>query len=228
MVMTRPALLCAIDNGRIFVHPFEPKNVNSASIDVRLGRHFYVESYRQGFGHHSQPLCLNPWSEESVEAAWDEGDLQTLDMLPNSERTFMEKHGFTEAIRLNPGETALAHTMEFIGGTDNLIVPSMQARSSLGRCNVSVCSCAGWGDVRYHNRWTLELKNRSQRHAVLLPVGMRIAQIVFEEGTEPTDKQYQQLGGKYQDTHATLHELVEAWKPSDMLPKAWKDRELER
>jgi len=45
---------------------------------------------------------------------------------------------------------------------------------------MSVCKCAGVGDVGYIARWTMEITNHS--HATIeLPVGLRVAQILFYE-----------------------------------------------
>ena len=87
-------------------------------------------------------------------------------------------------IWIKPGETILAHTNEFIGGRGS-VTTMMKARSSLGRNFIEVCKCAGWGDVGFINRWTMEITNNSRFYSIPLVVGRRIAQIVFfdTEGT---------------------------------------------
>nr|AIA11770.1 dUTPase [uncultured bacterium] len=127
-------------------------------------------------------------------------------------------------IVLEPGERILAHTHEFIGikppGTT-----SMQSRSTWGRNGVAVCFDAGWGDPGYINRWTMEIYNLNQRHSVVLPVGERIAQIVFLE-TGEVEGEYHNLSGKYQSGD-DLKKLAAEWTPEQMLPRAYKDeREL--
>lgn len=57
----------------------------------------------------------------------------------------------------------------------------MKARSSLGRNFIEICKCAGWGDVGYVNRWTMEITNNSRYYTIPLVVGRRVAQIVFFE-----------------------------------------------
>ncbi len=239
MVMTKPALERAIEEGRIFVHPFDPSCVNSASIDVRLGENFFATD-REG-------RYLNPWDEETVRKCWkgprkaetvkqvrkdypcmhwcgkEDGRPGKIEICSQVEHLVKPFSPDQQVIILAPGETILAHTEEFIGGADDRIVPSMQARSSIGRSNVSVCSCAGWGDVGFHSRWTMEIKNRSTQQWTVLPVGFRIAQIVFEEGSDPTPG-YQSLTGKYQTGQG--QEVIETWTPELMLPQAWKDREM--
>lgn len=100
----------------------------------------------------------------------------------------------TEVIMLEPGEIILAHTEEFIGGCDDKIVCMMKARSTIGRNGIDVCSDAGWGDVGFCTRWTLEIQNKNPKQHMLLIAGMRIAQVVFFEGCE-VEAAYK---GKYQ------------------------------
>ena len=99
----------------------------------------------------------------------------------------------------------------------------MQARSTWGRNGVAVCLDAGWGDPGYVNRWTMEIYNMNQRDAVILPVGERIAQLVFY-ATGTVESEYHHLSGKYQRSQADdLATLVKNWKPEHMLPRAYKD-----
>ena len=128
-------------------------------------------------------------------------------------------------ILLAPGETILAHTNEFIGGRDH-ITTMMKARSSLGRSFIEVCKCAGWGDVGYINRWTMEITNNSSHYYIPLVVGRRIAQIIFFE-TGPILADNYDKKGKYQ-TSATVKELKKTWDPSQMLPRLYLDRDIKK
>ncbi len=103
-----------------------------------------------------------------------------------------------QIILLEPGETILAHTNEFIGGKHH-ITTMMKARSSLGRNFIEVCKCAGWGDVGYTNRWTMEITNNSSHYSIPLVVGRRIAQIIFFE-TGPIINDNYTKTGKYQSS----------------------------
>lgn len=132
-------------------------------------------------------------------------------------------------VLIAPNEMILAHTIEFIGGrngTDKLpaVTTEMRARSSIGRIGISVCKCAGWGDIGYVNRWTMEITNFSNS-VIALPVGLRIAQIIFHETMAVADIDQYQKQGKYQkDTDIAA--LKKKWKPEDMLPKLYADRDL--
>jgi dCTP deaminase len=127
---------------------------------------------------------------------------------------------------LAPGETILGHTQEFIGGRKS-VTTMMKARSSMGRNFIEVCKCAGWGDVGYVNRWTMEITNNSRHYSIPLVVGRRIAQIVFfdSEGTIQ-DASYEDKG-KYQ-TSSDMQELKQKWSPYSMLPQMYKDREVQQ
>jgi len=126
-------------------------------------------------------------------------------------------------IMLRPGETILAHTEEFIGGRDH-ITTMMKARSSMGRNFIEVCKCAGWGDVGFINRWTMEITNNSRNYIIPLVVGRRIAQIIFFETGPIIERDYAD-GGKYQASR-DLEVIKAGWNPSLMLPRLYKDREI--
>ena len=96
----------------------------------------------------------------------------------------------------------------------------------MGRNGIAVCFDAGWIDPGYINRITLEIYNLNQHEAVVLPVGERIVQLVFHT-TGPVAGKYSDgrggVSGKYQHTD-NLEQLIATWNPSQMLPRAYKDK----
>jgi dCTP deaminase len=100
----------------------------------------------------------------------------------------------------------------------------MKARSSLGRSFIEVCKCAGWGDVGYVNRWTMEITNNSHNYSIPLIVGRRIAQIIFFE-TGPIEGADYSKKGKYASS-TSLSALKKSWKPDMMLPRLDTDRDI--
>jgi dCTP deaminase len=96
----------------------------------------------------------------------------------------------------------------------------MKARSSLGRINVSACDDAGWGDVGYINRWTMEVRNKNREVWVPLVVGMPIAQVVFF-WVENSSINYA-TNGNYQ-TSADLGIIKRDWSPDSMLPRLFSE-----
>jgi dCTP deaminase len=208
----------AIKDGQIVFHPYQPEHINGSSVDVTLGSWFYRTDSK------SPTSVYNPFDKVEVESYFGGPQKAIL----HSE--WCEQTGNTPlanipadhpVIVLEPGERILAHTQEFIG-----ILPpgttSMQSRSTWGRNGVAVCFDAGWGDPGYVNRWTMEIYNLNQRHSVVLPVGERIAQIVFMH-TGEVEGSYDNLSGKYA-SNSSLDALIDSWEPSQMLPKAYKDQ----
>jgi len=100
----------------------------------------------------------------------------------------------------------------------------MKARSSLGRSFIEVCKCAGWGDVGYINRWTMEITNNSNHYYIPLVVGRRIAQIVFFETGEIIDHDCTK-SGKYNNT-TDIKQTIKNWNPMSMLPRLYQDKEI--
>ena len=212
----------AISEGHIVCVPFNDKHVSHASLDVTLG-HYYYRTERTG-----DHTMYNPFSEPDVTRYFgeakqavrhqqycEENGLRPLDGIPADH----------PIIPLRPGERILAHTHEFFG-----ILPpgacEVKSRSTWGRHGVAVCFDAGWIDPGYINRLTLEIYNLNQHETVLLPVGERIAQIVFHE-TGDVQGNYGHgrddgFSGKYQ-TGSNLDELIRNWEPALMLPRAYKD-----
>jgi dCTP deaminase len=213
-----------LKQGRLHISPYEPENLSNSSYDVTLGRYFYRED-----NDPIAPRLFNPYDPDHVKRVW--GDSIRCEEAENV-GSWRMRFGLPELVNIpddeyliviNPGETILAHTKEFIGGSDNCLTTMMKARSSWGRCFISVCMCAGWGDIGYHNRWTMEIHNRSPRYQIPLVVGRRIAQIIFL-ATEGTDNLYG-VSGKYQSP-ASHEEMERKWTPDRMLPKMYNDREV--
>jgi deoxycytidine triphosphate deaminase len=209
----------AIKAGHIVFHPYTPEHIAGSSVDVTLGNWFYRTERGPSGGFY------NPFDEHDVNRYFDgphHAEIHDLWAQANGRKLFAGIPADHPIIVLRPGERILAHTHEFIGikapGTS-----TMQARSTWGRNGVAVCLDAGWGDPGYINRWTMEIYNMNQHESVVLPVGERIAQIVFYH-TGPVDTEYAKISGKYQPGNADdLVGLINNWRPEQMLPRAYKD-----
>lgn len=178
-------ILRELDNGNIVIEPFDRRNLSSNSYDVRLGNYI-------GVGDTNQRI-IDVCSQADILGYWKFRKIK-------------------DVLTIFPGETILCHTQEFIGGKHD-IATKMNARSSIMRTGISVCKCAGFGDVGYINRWTMEMTNHLNVAVALRP-GMRVAQISFFR----TGKVSKEYSGKYRD--------IGTWKPEDMLPRLWKDWEM--
>ena len=218
-VYSNKQILQAMKNGHVVIHPFIKDHLAGSSIDVTLGNWYYRTERPSEGGFY------NPFDQKAVEQYFS-GAMQA-----EIHKDWAKKHGRKpfinipldqQIIVLRPHERILAHTHEFVGikapGTS-----TMQARSTWGRNGVAVCLDAGWGDPGYINRWTMEIYNMNQHESVVLPVGERIAQIVFYE-TGEVDGEYKKLSGKYQsEASDNLEKIISDWRPEQMLPRAYKD-----
>lgn len=222
-VLSNVDITDAISTGHIVCHPYDKKHVSEASLDITLGYHFYRIERMQ------ERTIYNPFDREDVERYFD-GPYKAM---PHGE--WCKLNGFTPlkniplhhpVISLKPQERILAHSHEFFG-----ILPpgacEVKSRSSWGRNGVAVCFDAGWIDPGYINRLTLEIYNLNERETVVLPVGERIAQIVFHT-TGPVQGSYGEgrdsgFSGKYQQG-SDLETIIKTWSPDMMLPKAYKDQ----
>lgn len=175
--------------GNIRIEPFEERLLNANSYDVRLGPYYYRQQKPLLPVQLLEPIIYN--SDDGQERMW-EAEYREAD---------------NGLIVIMPQETILAHTMEFIGGM-NIISSEMRAKSTTGRYTLSVCKCAGLGDVGFTSRWTMEISNHGW-WPVAVRVGEPVAQIIFHN-VGPIDKAYGERAPRYG---------VGEWNPKDMLPK---------
>lgn len=221
MALSDTKILAAIDEGSIVIEPFIRKNLATSSYDVTLGEFFFTEEHPKHFEN-----IFNIYDKNHIDRVWG-----TEPRRARKAKEVFEQYNFDwkgihpeeQVILMAPGETILGHTNEYIGGKDH-VTTMMKARSSLGRSFISVCKCAGWGDVGYINRWTMEIQNTSNKYYIPLVVGRRIAQIVFFE-TGPIQENDYAVSGKYQ-SGGTLAQLKKNWKPQMMLPRLDIDRDI--
>lgn len=220
MALSDKKILAHKRAGNIFIEPFNRKHLATSSYDVTLGENYYREQT-------TNSRIYNIWDEDETKAVWGKLQVawQAKDVLPwnGNKWPWRNVRPTDQVILLRPGETILGHTQEFIGGR-NCVTTMMKARSSMGRNFIEVCKCAGWGDVGFFNRWTMEITNNSSTHSIPLIVGRRVAQIVFFETGPIAKRDYTKLG-KYQTTDE-IDELRASWSPEMMLPRLHRDREI--
>ncbi len=224
MALSDKLILEEMKNGDIVISPFNKDQLATSSYDVTLGEWFFREQPPK-YNH----SLYNIWSKEHMEHVWGADKVERAVLAKEAFKKYnFEWDGIRpddKVIILRPGETILAHTNEYIGGK-NHITTMMKARSSTGRNFIEVCKCAGWGDVGYINRWTMEITNNSKNYLIPLIVGRRIAQIVFFETGEILANDYA-AAGKYQSS-SDLEQLQKDWKPEMMLPRLWADRDIKK
>ena len=153
-----------IDQGVIENAKYE--NVNSASIDLVLGRTIMVEKQRS----------------DIVNMLDESGDhLDTLEMSD-------------EGYVLQPGESILAHTVEVFHLPSN-ISAEYKLKSTMARNFVDHYN-AGWADAGWNGSvLTLELVNHNRWHPVRIQPGMKCGQMIFfGHEAVPEDKSYAARG----------------------------------
>ncbi len=223
MALSDKRILEELKKGDIVISPFNRKNLATSSYDVTLGEYFFPQLPPKHFQN-----IYNIYDKNDIDRVWGTKPKRAISAKDAFKKYKFEFAGISledKVIILEPGETILAHTNEFIGGK-NHITTMMKARSSMGRSFIEVCKCAGWGDVGYINRWTMEITNNSKHYTIPLVVGRRIAQIIFFE-TGPIEGADYTAGGKY-NAAGTLTQLKKTWKPDMMIPRLYLDRDIKK
>ncbi|KPJ84659.1 deoxycytidine triphosphate deaminase [Parcubacteria bacterium SG8_24] len=161
----------AVREGRISIDPFEPDNVQPASVDLRLDNHFLVFDT---VSHHIIDV------KRPVDSLMKRVEI-------DEEQPFI----------LHPGEFALGATFEEVGVGDD-VVGRLEGKSSLGRLGIIIHATAGYLDPGNRLKLTLELSNIG-RLPVKLYYRMPIAQISFSPLTSACETPYgdKSLGSKY-------------------------------
>ena len=147
---------------------FDLDCVNAASLDVRLGNTIFVEAF---------------------------------DLLSVVDYSKREKLGMTEVyispdgVVINPGDFFLAHTIEVCNFPDDLAA-LFRIKSSMGRIGLEHMD-AGWVDPGFNGSLTLEFKNMTKNHSILLHKGDKIGQLIFFRGESVNEDQSYRTKGNY-------------------------------
>ncbi|MEY8436190.1 dCTP deaminase [Atopobiaceae bacterium 24-176] len=172
MVLSDRDIKRELVEGRIVIEPLIDKDIQPASVDVRLGSNFRI--FRNSRHTYIDPMADQPDLTEEVMVA------------PG------------EAFVLHPGQFALGTTQERIALPDD-ILGKLEGKSTLGRLGLMIHSTAGYVDPGWDGEITLELSNVATLPIMLRP-GMRIGQMSFERMSSPVERPYgsADLGSHYQ------------------------------
>lgn len=166
MLLSDRDLLAAMAAGKLTVDPYDPRLIQPASVDVRLGNRFRIF-----VGHHA--THIDPRTRQ---------DRLTEEVTIGDDEPFV----------LHPGEFALGTTLERVAvGVD--LAARLEGKSSLGRLGLLVHSTAGFVDPGFAGTVTLELSNVNTLPVLLWP-GMRIGQLCVLRLTSPADRPYGSVG----------------------------------
>ena len=153
MLLSDKRIVEEMQHGNIVIEPFDERHLGTNSYDCRLGEWYFQGDANVEVMHLDIP--------DEIRQYWGE-----------------PRQAKENKIAIRPGTTILAHTQEIIGGHNGFLA-KMYSRSTVARSGLSVCRCAGVGDVGYIGRWTMEISNHTQT-TIYVPVGFRICQLTFE------------------------------------------------
>lgn len=178
MLLSHHHLHHIVDTG--ILENAEVKNINPASIDVCLGNIILQESS-------IRPDEVMPFvdlqAKESI-------DFQTLTLAKD------------EPYILEPGEFILAQTIE-VFNLPNHIAGEFRLKSTAAR-NALDQSLAVWLDPGWNGSvLTMELKNISRYHSLILRPGMKIGQVVFFQCFPVPDEASYAKVGQYNNDKTT-------------------------
>ncbi len=161
-----------VDAGRIVIRPWDPAQLQPASVDLRLG-----DSFRVFHNHRTSAIDLR-----------DPPSNLTEEVTPPPDEPFV----------IHPGEFCLGRTLERVELPDD-VVARVEGKSSLGRLGLIVHATAGFVDPGWKGTLTLELNNLTRVPIKLYP-GLPIAQLSVMALDRPAERPYGSsgLGSHYQ------------------------------
>jgi dCTP deaminase len=182
-VLSDGTILQLVQDGRIRIDPWDPKLVQPASVDLRLG-----DSFRVFHNHRASAIDLRE---------------------PPLGLTEEVVIGADESFVIHPGEFCLGRTLEWVELPDD-IVARIEGKSSIGRLGLIVHATAGFCDPGWKGTLTLELNNLT-RIPIKLYQGLQIAQLSFMSLDRPAQRPYgsPDLGSHYQGQRAATESRYE-------------------
>ncbi len=160
----------AVKNGEVILEPFDPKRLQPATYDIRLGNVFIIND-----AHSTKAI-------DPVKGIFPK--TQTIEVADGEEFV------------LHPGVSILGYSKEKFGSDKYLI--EVNGKSSLARIGLIVHNSASIVNPGHILNIALELCNLNNVPIVLRP-GMEIAQLSFSTLSSHTKKSYQQTGRYHQN-----------------------------
>jgi dCTP deaminase len=163
-----------LKDGQLRVEPApDDDTIQPSSVDVHLHRYFRRFTSRYTV----------------VDPAVEQPDMTILEEVPEG-----------GVFALNPGEFALGSVLQRIQLSSS-IAAQIDGRSSVGRMGLLVHATAGWIDAGFEGHITLELKNLLPDKKIWLYPGMKIAQLLISNLSEPAARPYGDPGRKSSYQH---------------------------
>jgi dCTP deaminase len=170
-------LISSDPNEKIYITPLlSKKQINGASIDVRLGNSFIIFRRTKYSG-------LDVLKESKDELASRIEEFQEKIYVPLGKKLF-----------LHPQQLVLGSTLEYVRLPPDLVA-EVVGRSSWGRLGL-ILSAATLIHPDFAGVITLELANQADVPIPLVP-GVRIAQLVLKKTTKNVDSTHESTKSKY-------------------------------
>lgn len=203
MLLSYNQLVSLVNQG---VVDADENNVNGTSIDLRLGPkllieipptpvcpecHASFESQRwliKGVDG-SELECPNCWAQEPSNMF-----TKPIDPTDPEQKLNFREEDCTDGFILEPGDVCLASTVE-VFNLPRDVSADYKLKSSMARVFLEHLT-AGWCDPGWNgSNLTLELKNMTRYHRILLTAGMKIGQIVLmSHEPVPENRSYRARG----------------------------------
>jgi len=163
MILTGPEILRQRDEGRLAIEPFDARQINPNSYNLRLADTLRV---------------YLPDSEPDLSAWIPSTALPAAGLDCHQDNPTWAFPIPKEGIKLYPGKLYLGSTVERTASDH--FVPMLEGRSSLARLGISVHQTGGFGDLGFAGNWTLEL---TCVEPVRIYAGMEVCQVQFWTAT---------------------------------------------
>lgn len=182
-MLTGKEIIRQVELGNIYIDNFNPLKINPNSYNLHLDNKLLVYSdvnmkqITYNANQYDKYFCWNGFEKDCyIDAKKDNPTTEII--IPDD--------GFI----LLPNQLYLGTTKETT--ITETCVPCISGRSSIGRLGIAVHVTAGFGDIGFHGKWTLEI---TAAIPVKIYPDMEICQIYFEEVSGDTGIQYH---GRYQ------------------------------
>lgn len=154
----------------------KPEQINSSSIDITLGPNLLIE------GRHRDSTC------------------RTLSLRERTPMFTRPRNIDGSAYAMGPGEFLLAQSEQVFNLPPD-VSAEYKLKSSMARIGLEHLN-AGWCDAGWNGSvLTLELKNMTRHHEIILDAGVGIGQMVFfRHEPVPADRSYAARGRYNGDT----------------------------
>jgi len=170
MFLSDKDIHAAVKNGEITLEPFDPKRLQPATYDIRLGNTFIIND-----AHSTKAI-------DPVKGIFPK--TQNIEVADGEEFV------------LHPGVSILGYSKEKFGSENYLI--EVNGKSSLARIGLIVHNSASIVNPGHFLNIALELCNLNNVPIVLRP-GMEIAQLSFSTLSSHTKKSYKTTGRYHQN-----------------------------